>query len=131
MRLSKSDREKVRGMFDGRCAYCGGQLGERWHADHVEPVIRMGWLGRPPVAPENHRIENIMPACAPCNISKGSMQLETWRGWLAGHVTSLNRHHSIYRLAKAFGLVCETASSVVFHFESADRRALQENEHGR
>lgn len=131
MRLTKAQRATVHSMFAGRCAYCGGELGERWHADHVEPVIRMDWLGRPPIAPENHRLENMMPACAPCNISKGSMSLAVWRGWLAAHVTSLNRHHSIYRLAKAFGLVVETAVPVTFHFESADRRALQENEHGR
>lgn len=24
----------------GRCAYCGCELGEKWHADHVKPVIR-------------------------------------------------------------------------------------------
>lgn len=36
-----------------------------------------------------------MPACPPCNISKGSMGLEYWRTWLTGHVTSLNSYHPI------------------------------------
>lgn len=118
-RLTKTQREQVRMMFGGRCAYCGGYLPERWHADHVEPVIRMDWLGLPAERPENDRMDNLMPACAPCNISKGSMSLEVWRGWLAGHVTSLNAHNTTYRLAKAFGLVNETGTPVVFHFEIA------------
>jgi hypothetical protein len=34
-----------------------------------------------------------------------------------GHVNSLNLYHPIYRLAKAYGLVVETAAPVVFYFE--------------
>jgi hypothetical protein len=120
-RLSKAEREALRAMFDGRCAYCGGQLGTRWHADHIEPIIRRAWVGQPPERPENHRIENMFPACAPCNISKASMPLESWREWLAGHVRSLNAHHSIYRLVKSFGLVIETGAPIVFHFENQNK----------
>lgn len=119
--MRKAEREALLGMFGGRCAYCGCELGSRWHADHVEPVIRRAWVGLPPERPENDRIANMFPACAPCNISKGSMRLEDWRGWLAGHVKSLNAHHSIYRLVKAFGLVQETEKPVIFYFESLDR----------
>jgi 5-methylcytosine-specific restriction endonuclease McrA len=121
MRLSKSEREAVRLMFDGRCAYCGEELGARWHVDHVEPVIRGDWLGKPPERPDRHRADNFMPACARCNISKGSLKLEFWRGWIKGHVTSLNRHHSIYRVVKSFGLVVEVDAPVEFHFERVAR----------
>ena len=127
-KLTKAQRGKVRAMFGGRCAYCGGELGSRWHADHVEPILRQAWLGKATLAPENHRLDNIMPACAPCNISKSQMSLEGWRQWLTGHVQSLNRHHSIYRLAKSFGLVAETGRPVVFHFEANPRLALEKTD---
>jgi hypothetical protein len=40
VRLKKSEREQVCLKYGGRCAYCGVELGERWHADHFEPVVR-------------------------------------------------------------------------------------------
>lgn len=126
MRLKKAERAAVYAKYDGRCAYCGCELGEKWHADHLKPVIRelefdgnggiRSSANKAHVA-ENHNIENMMPACAPCNISKGSMSLEIWRGWLFGHVNSLQQYHKIYRMAKAYGLVEETGAEVVFHFE--------------
>lgn len=60
----------------------------------------------------------MMPACAPCNISKGRQTLEGWRQWLAGHINSLNSYTPIYRIAKAYGLIVETGKPVVFHFET-------------
>lgn len=120
MRLTKAERELVRLKFGGRCAYCGGELPERWHADHFEPVRRnWGEYAKKKVAeaPENHRVENMMPACPPCNISKGPQTLEGWRAWIAQHVASLNSYHPTYRLAKAYGLIQETGAEVVFYFE--------------
>jgi len=119
MKLTKVQREQVRNKFGGKCAYCGNPLPDRWHADHFEPVIR-NWgkfKSTPCERPENHRIENMMPACPPCNISKHSLSLEAWRDWLTGHLRSLNAHHSIYRLMKAYGLVIETGNQIVFYFE--------------
>ena len=122
MKLTRAQRETVRAKFGGRCAYCGCDLPERWHVDHVEPVERRvpyepGDADRSPRKPERHTLANLYPACPQCNISKGAMSVEGWRVWLAGHVRSLNRDHSIYRLAKSFGLVQETGAPVVFYFE--------------
>lgn len=120
MRLSKKDRETVRMKFNGKCAYCGVELGERWHADHFEPVVR-NWGDAaktvPALRPENHNLANMMPACIPCNLSKHSYTLEGWRAWIAGHVNSLNQYHPTYRIAKAYGLIAETGAEVVFYFE--------------
>ena len=44
--------------YGGRCAYCGAP--GKVHADHRTPLSRRG---------TNH-IDNILPACAPCNLSK-------------------------------------------------------------
>lgn len=118
MRLKKAERALLREKFGGHCAYCGIVLvGNNWHEDHVDPVIRQ--VDKPTERPENHTLSNMMPACAPCNRSKGRQELEGWRLWLAGHVKSLNEYHGIYRMAKAYGLIVETAAPVVFYFERA------------
>lgn len=120
MRLTKAQRTTLYGMFDGRCAYCGEQLGERWHADHVDAVLR---YGNAMDRAENDRIENLMPSCAPCNLSKATYTLGQWRVALAKHVDSLNNYNTPYRLAKKYGLIVETAQSIVFHFERAEKEA--------
>ncbi|MDN7419556.1 HNH endonuclease [Burkholderia dolosa] len=138
-RLTKAQREKVRAMYDGRCAYCGDPLPDRWHVDHVAPVIRAvqsrqrddgSWklVSGPALHPERDNAMNYMPACPPCNISKGQMAIEQWRAWLSGHVNSLNSYHPIYRLAKKYGLVQETGNAVVFHFERVDIDAARARE---
>ncbi|WP_186153436.1 HNH endonuclease [Burkholderia gladioli] len=127
-RLTKEQRGQLRLKYGGACAYCGTALTARWHADHIEPVVRAvetkrtaagQWklVSGPARHPERDVIENYNPACPPCNISKGVMSLEQWRTWLAGHVNSLNAYHTIYRLAKQYGLIEETGAPVVFYFE--------------
>ncbi|MDG9858521.1 HNH endonuclease [Pseudomonas nitroreducens] len=116
MRITKVQRAELREKFGGRCAYCGCELGERWHADHFEPVIR---LDDERIAEnlQNHTIGNMMPACVPCNLSKGRQTLEGWREWIAGHIASLNAYHPIYRISKVYGLIEETGKPVTFYFE--------------
>jgi 5-methylcytosine-specific restriction endonuclease McrA len=56
-------------LFDRRCAYCGSDGdGRSLHADHLL-AVKNGGRNFP---------ENIVPACARCNLSKGSKQ---WRAW--------------------------------------------------
>jgi len=57
---SHTTREWVASVvrFRGRCAYCGAPA--RLHADHRTPLSRGG----------TNSIDNILPACAPCNMSK-------------------------------------------------------------
>lgn len=52
--------------FSNRCAYCGdtGKL----QKEHIIPVSRGGGFTR----------NNIVPACIPCNQSKGSLPLHEW-----------------------------------------------------
>lgn len=119
MRLKKAEREQVRLKYGGHCAYCGVLLGSRWHEDHLDPIIRQP--GKPTERPENHNLANMMPACPPCNLSKGRQTLEGWRLWISGHVNSLNSYHAIYRLAKSYGLIAETGAAVVFHFEKVSQ----------
>lgn len=121
MRLKKTEREQVRMRYGGLCAYCGSPLGERWHADHFEPVIR-SWFGKPGdmERPQNDRLENMMPSCAPCNIDKHARTLEDWRRKLQDSPKVLSRNESTFRHAIRFGLVAVTGERVVFHFERVE-----------
>lgn len=131
MKLTKSQREGVRLMFGGLCAYCGQPLGDRWHADHVEPVERK--LTHTPTGrvvatgelhkPERDTLGNLMPACPPCNIDKHTLSIEGWRRKLEGACGVLARNQPTYRHAVRFGLVSETGVRVEFHFERAGRAA--------
>lgn len=122
MKLNKAQRAALREKFDGRCSYCGDTLGERWHADHLEPVRREWWKKDGGMErPENDTIANLMPACAPCNIDKHAMPLEEWRRKLQGALGVLARNHATYRHAIRFGLITEVSEpKVVFLFECVD-----------
>jgi hypothetical protein len=103
------DREAIRAMFGGRCAYCGKLLGAKWHADHVDSKRR----GGDPVGP-------LYPACPRCNLHKGVWTIEEWRGEIAAQVKRLRRDSAAFRLAEDYGQVYETRSDVIFYFEVAD-----------
>lgn len=82
-------RKQILAKTNGRCAYCGTPLTMRtMFRDHMEPLVRyrgvkFAFSGRNGcVNPENHNLDNIVPACRGCNDSKGSLDLETWRGSL-------------------------------------------------
>jgi hypothetical protein len=124
--LTKSQRESLRAMFGGRCAYCGQELARIWHADHVEPVERQSrylgggkWVntGKMYNAAAD-RLDNLMPACHRCNIHKGSFQLEDWRRMISDLPGVLQRSHAPYRHALRFGRVQEVSGPVEFYFET-------------
>lgn len=99
MPLTKTQREALKPMFGGRCAYCGCELGDKWHADHVEPVYR-NFDGRL-LNPHNERPDNYFPACVPCNLFKSVL----------------------FRTAERFGLIQEVQKPVVFWFEQYQQQA--------
>tara|TARA_B100002003_G_scaffold198147_1_gene188735 strand:- start:2243 stop:2656 length:414 start_codon:yes stop_codon:yes gene_type:complete len=122
---TKAQREALRQKFGGRCGYCGEPL-TKMHADHIEPVIRITtdpWGKRLPVEeqrlvkPERNVVGNMMPACGPCNISKGGLKLEEWRDLLARAPEIVAREKSIFRAGVRFGVIAITERPVVFHFE--------------
>lgn len=135
MSLGKAERATLFERFDGRCAYCGESLGARWCADHVEPVIRetryqkgKGFVQTGAVLhPQRDTLENMMPACSPCNIHKGAHSLEGWRQELGRLLGVLDRNYPTYRMAKRMGLVAEATEAVPvrFYFERADSTKSQ------
>lgn len=119
MALSKTQRAALREKFGGRCAYCGEPLGERWHADHVEPLVRNDWLKIPrsPDYPHRDTLDNMNPACPPCNIDKHSLSLEAWRQMIQRSNEVLARDVSTFRRAIRYGLVKLSDAPVTFYFE--------------
>jgi len=138
MKLTKAQRNEIKLKFGGKCSYCGCDLPEKgWHVDHAEPVIRKSeWQSTGTFTgkfvntgeafrPENHSFENLMPACAPCNLYKSSMNIEGLRYEIALQVERARKSSLNFRLAEKFGLVTVTEAPIVFHFERyAGRAAL-------
>lgn len=56
-----------RGIDPERCFYCEGTYQDN---DHVVPIADGG----------THERANLLPACSPCNDSKGAKPLSEWRG---------------------------------------------------
>ena len=125
-RNTKAQREALRAMFDGRCAYCGNELGRVMHADHVEPCIRITtdpWSRPLPAAehrmikPERNAVGNMMPSCAPCNLHKGGYPLEQWRAYLQRSAEIVRKQTSTFRAGERFGIITVNNAPVVFYFE--------------
>ena len=132
IKLTKSQRFALLQTFGGRCAYCGQELGPRWHADHFEPVHRRSaWDSEKERmvatgecrAEGRDNLENLMPACPACNIDKSVLSLEEWREKLQRATDVLTRNSPTYRHAVRFGLVQETSAKVTFYFEVQNGRS--------
>ncbi len=65
--ISHDEWKTKKEQYGGKCAYCG-ENGDRLTMDHVTPIIS----GGPP------EIDNIVPACLSCNMSKGTKLVEEW-----------------------------------------------------
>lgn len=127
MNLTKAQREQLKQKFGGHCAYCGCVLGNKWHADHFKPVVRIGGFVKGKFVltgelqyPENDTYENLVPACAKCNNRKGGGDVEGFRTDLNTMVQRLNDHprFGMYQHAKRFGRIHDNPEPVVFFFET-------------
>lgn len=136
MKLSKQEREELRMMFGGMCAYCGIHLIQGWHADHVKAVrygvdfISGGYDSNGQytpsrrkkngkmLRPENDTKDNLFPSCRACNIDKGGETLEDWRGYLQNRMINVMRQ-SIpnFRHAERFERITINTQPLLFWFE--------------
>lgn len=65
------------------CFYCGEELisGANWHRDHATPRSQGG----------TNRHDNLVDACATCNIQKGDKTIEQYRAWVSiAHQRAIN-----------------------------------------
>ncbi|MFA6876128.1 MAG: HNH endonuclease signature motif containing protein [Parabacteroides sp.] len=123
--MKEATRKRVFNKFNGKCAYCGCELPDKWHVDHLEPIRRNKWYNKKTqkwetgicLNPEAEREDNYMPSCPSCNINKHSNTLEQFRSNIQGYLASLNIRNVQYQVAKRYGLVRETNNEVIFYFE--------------
>ena len=126
MSLTKKQRQIVWDKSGGICWYCGIDLPQKgWHAAHVEPVIRFSeydsdsQVRQQKNLHENRdHIDNIVPACAPCNLFKGVFSLEGFRAELQQQAARAREYSVNFRNAERFGLVSvKSDQRVIFWFE--------------
>jgi hypothetical protein len=111
--VTKSERESIRKLFGGKCAYCGKPLTNRWHVDHVTPMFR-----RRPGSDERDAAAVKYPACARCNLWKKTFSVEQFRQEIKAQPARLRRDSAAFRLAEDFlGVTDEHSRPVVFWFE--------------
>lgn len=131
MPLTKKQRAELRMKFGGKCAYCGCELDEKgWHADHVEPVYRgrdfdrfvtdsgeLEFVSRVAEREARDVVENMNPACKPCNLFKGGNTLEGFRKQVSMQAERGRKSSVNFRTAERFGLIEIVDKPVVFWFE--------------
>lgn len=121
------NRDQLRDMFGGKCAYCGQPLGRVFHADHVAPLYR-GWTRLRPKHAGDDAEANIVPTCPRCKIRKGVLSLEDFRAEIAMQPVRLSLRSPAFRLAEDFGLIAKTREPVVFWFERYRVQATETRE---
>ena len=123
--MSKVQRTDIYRKYGGRCAYCGRIIAlEDMQIDHLVPKNRtlsdadLRELGKQRGSDD---IDNLMPACRPCNYRKGALSLEDFRNALQRGQICCRRDFT-YRMMVQYGLVVEMPAEVVFYFEKKDKR---------
>lgn len=131
-KITKAQRNQLRMKFGGKCAYCGCDLPEKgWHVDHVEPIRRDFDVVYSPahgahvsrsngkaLNPDLHAIENLFPACAPCNLFKATWSIEDMRREITRQIERARSYSVNFRTAERFGLIRLVDKPVVFWFET-------------
>ena len=86
----RSEALSVLGMseINIRCVYCGGAASD-W--DHLRPLVK----GKRPTGYISD-YKNLVPACGPCNQSKGASD---WRAWMAGAARGSPRSRGVTDLS--------------------------------
>ncbi len=113
----KEERQFLYNKTDGRCGYCGCELPEKWHIDHIEPVQRNSANKNKMYRPERDVIENKIASCPTCNLYKTTFDVEQFRRELGMQISRLENHSINYRLAIKYKQLKPTNEPVVFYYE--------------
>lgn len=123
----KELRIAVKKKCNGKCAYCGDVLTDKFHVDHLLPVKRIfKWEDGKHKStgkmenPELDCFENMLPSCASCNVIKSSLSLEIFREIIEDRLVQLERESS-YRVAKRYGMIIEVPKKIIFEFERVEK----------
>ena len=111
MYISKKNREFIKNMFGGKCAYTGTDLLSDWQVDHIEPVVRNWWTNTA-MLPMNHNIENMIPTQRIINHYKHSMGLEQFREFMKDfhlRISKLPKNPKVQKSIKRKAYMLEVA----------------------
>jgi len=135
MYISKKNRELVKNMFGGKCAYTGTDLLPDWQVDHVSPIRRNWWLNNSALFEENHILENMIPSQRIINHYKHTMDLEEFRKFMCNfHLRlkklpqnpktekSIKRKAYMLEIARFFEITTDKPFSGKFYFEMQNEK---------
>lgn len=116
--MNKKLRAEIKNKYDNKCSYCGCELADKFHVDHIKPKNNGG----------QDIIENYNPSCMSCNIRKSTYSIDEFREQLKRDIFQMNRDSAKYRLLKRFGLIKEPKIEVTFYFETRDDTELMNDD---
>ena len=119
--IPRKIRQELYEKYNHKCAYCGCELDYKdMQVDHVKSVYANTDISESMTVEEMYSIDNLLPACRPCNFYKGSMELEVFRSRLTTTMMDNIRKEFTYKLAVKYGLIKEFVEPVKFYFETLD-----------
>lgn len=111
MNTKKEERKKVYEKYNGLCAYCGDILWlDSFNVDHMIPKKKGG----------TNEFKNLMPSCRSCNSWKSVWTIDEFREVVYSQLNKLRKYSSGYKLLMRMGLIEQSATRVIFHFETKD-----------
>lgn len=124
--LYQLTKEMLFAKFNGLCAFCGYELGERWCIWNIEPQKTIVTY-RGDIILGNDSYENKLPACIACNSTRAhnsdkhlKIDIESFRQVLY-HEFDFMKNYSMastyYHKMIKYGLIKETGNEIIFHFE--------------
>ena len=106
--FTKSKRQNILNMFDGRCAYCGCRPTVPLTYDHILPRCKGG----------DNTYTNLLPACHDCNRCKGDLSLQDFRALVKIKLLAdIETRGAWKRILPLYRISYKLFGEVHFHFE--------------
>ena len=125
--MNNKDRQVVFDKYGGKCAYCGCELAKGWHVSKLlseAPEVNE----RGEFVFKNDTIENKLPSCASCNMSRTRdnygvtyTTIEDFRKQILYNLYFV-QSFSYYQRCLRFGLIKEDIKPIVFYFETVKQK---------
>lgn len=68
-RFTADELKKLKLLQENKCLWCGVELDDKYHVDHIIPLSKGG----------TNYIHNLAITCSACNLSKGNKLLKDWK----------------------------------------------------
>ncbi len=106
MTFSKSKRNTIVEIFNGRCAYCG-ELSGALHIDHKIPKSKGG----------TNSLDNLYPACSNCNCFKSDKNIEEFRIKILTQINKFLNTTPYMKIAINSKIIKIKKGDIKFYFE--------------